>query len=335
MTMGSFFVFAASCVTFNGVNRRGSHLRKEAIDLSMQLVLTQILVILLYVAVGFMAGKTRLILPEHRKFLSGLCSNLILPFTILSASAQAVSGEKMKGLLVSLGFFFAVYACVTVLSLIATRGKTPGRRAAVTGLLTYSNCTFLGLPLCQALFGDMAVLYNVSALIAFNVLFFTVQYSLFTGGKMNLKNLLTPTTLSTAALVVMLVLKLRFPDPVQTVCVGVGSMISPLSLIIIGVMLSESAFTVVLREKQAYLLSVLRNLAIPLAGMLLLRLLPLDSSTRLCVLVYLACPCATLTSIYAIKFDMEPEFCAHTVLLSTILFAATLPMIISLGQLIL
>ena len=61
----------------------------------------------------------------------------------------------------------------------------------------------------------------------------------------------------------------------------------------------------------------------------------MDGSARLCVLVYLACPCATLTSIYAIKFDMEPEFCAHTVLLSTILFAATLPMIISIGQLVL
>ena len=301
----------------------------------MQLVLTQILIILLYVAVGFTAGKTRLILPEHRKFLSGLCSNLILPFTILSASSQAVSGQEMAGMLVSLGFFLAVYASVTLLSIVACRRKDPGKRAAITGLLTYSNCTFLGLPLCQALFGDMAVLYNASALIAFNVLFFTVQYSLFTGGKMNLRNLLTPTTLSTAALVVMLALKLHFPGPIQTVCAGVGSMVTPLSLIIIGVMLSESAITAVLREKPSYLISALRNLVIPLAGMLLLRLLPMDGSARLCVLVYLACPCATLTSIYAIKFDMEPEFCAHTVLLSTILFAATLPMIISIGQLVL
>ena len=35
--------------------------------MSMQLVFTQILVILLYVAVGFVAGRTRLILPEQRR----------------------------------------------------------------------------------------------------------------------------------------------------------------------------------------------------------------------------------------------------------------------------
>ena len=39
-----------------------------------------------------------------------------------------------------------------------------------------------------------------------------------------------------------------------------------------------------------------------------------------------------LTSIYAIKCDMEPEFAAHTVLLSTLLFAVTLPAIIAAGQ---
>ena len=44
---------------------------------------------------------------------------------------------------------------------------------------------------------------------------------------------------------------------------------------------------------------------------------------------------STLTGIYAIRYDKAPEFCAHTVILSTLLFAATLPIIISVGQRIL
>ena len=63
--------------------------------MSMQLVFTQILVILLYVAVGFGAGKLKLISPEQRRYLSGLCSTLILPFTILSAASQEVGGKEM------------------------------------------------------------------------------------------------------------------------------------------------------------------------------------------------------------------------------------------------
>lgn len=305
--------------------------------MSMSLVFTQILVILLYVLVGFGAGKLKLITPEQRRYLSGLCSTLILPFTILSAASQEVGGREMGGMLAALAFTLAVYGCVTALSVAVHRARKapPEMTAAATGLLTYPNCTFLGLPLCRALFGDMAVLYNASAMIAFNVLFFSVQHSLFTGGRMDPKNLLTPSMVSTLALVGMLAAKLHFPAPVQTVVSGIGAMITPLSLIIIGVMLSESALMTVLRQGRSYLIAALRNLVIPLAGMLILRLLPLDADARLCVLVYLACPCATLTSIYAIRYDKAPEFCAHTVILSTLLFAATLPIIISVGQRIL
>lgn len=299
----------------------------------MRLVFTQILVILLYIAVGFVAGRTRLILPEQRKYLSMLCSNLILPFTILSASSQTVNGREMAGMLGSLMFMLAEMGLVTAASLAyhRARGASPARRAATTGLLTYSNCTFLGLPLCTALFGEMAILYNASAMIAYNVLFFTVQYSLF-AGQVNLKKLITPSVLATAALLPMLAVGFHFPAPVQTVMSGIGSMISPLSLIIIGVMLSESRLMDVIGEKRSYLVAALRNLAIPLASMVFLKLLPLSPDARLCVLVYIACPCATLTSIYAIQYDAEPEYTANTVLLSTVLFAATLPVMIAAGQ---
>ena len=303
-------------------------------DVSMQLVFTQILVILLYMAVGFGAGKAGLIRPEQRKYLSGLCSNLILPFTILSASAQAVTRQTMTSLLVSTALAFALLGGVTLVSLACHRAKGAprGLTAVSTGLLTYPNCTFLGLPLCRALFGEMAVLYNAAMLIAFNVLFFSVQYSLFTGQGMNPKNLLTPSMLATVALIGLLAAGLHFPSPVQTICAGIGGMISPLSLMIIGVMLSESRLSAVLGEKRAYGVALLRNLVIPLAVMPVLRALPIGSDARLCMLVYIACPCATLNSIYAIKCDMEPEYCAHAVLFSTLFFAATLPAIIAAGQ---
>ena len=303
----------------------------------MSQVLTQILVILLYVIVGFVAGKVKVINPEQRKYLTGLCSNLILPFTILSASSQQMDGETMTNFGLATAVMFGLLGGTLVLMLLYHRVRhTPAPlRAATTGLITFPNCTFLGLPLCQALFGDIAVLYNASAILAFNVYFFTVQYTLFTGKGFRLKNLATPPVISTAMLIVMLLLGLHFPTPVQTICSNIGAMISPLSLIIIGVMMSESDLMAMLKEKRAYVVTLLRNLVIPFAAILLLTLIPMDLTNRLCVLVFIATPCGTLTSIYAIRENMEPELCARTVLLSTVCFAGTLPVIILLGQLLL
>lgn len=302
--------------------------------MSMGLVLQQILIIFGYVAVGLAAGKLGVINPEQRKFLTKLCSSLMLPFTILSAASMEVDGAAFRSLGIALCVMFLVMGGTMAVSALLGRSlRTEQKlRSAMTSLVTFPNCTFLGLPLCMALFGQTAVLYNCAALIAFNVLFFTVQLPMFTGGKRNLKAVLTVPTLATALLLVMLALGLHWPAPVQTVVSSIGSMITPMSLIIIGVMLSENDLLAIFREKAVYLVMLLRNFLIPVAAMLLLCVIPLDSEAKLCILVYLSCPCATLTTIYSIQTDTRPELCARAVLFSTIAFAASLPFVIAVGQ---
>ena len=302
--------------------------------MSMGLVLQQILIIFGYVAVGLAAGKLGVINPEQRKFLTKLCSSLMLPFTILSAASMEVDGAAFRSLGIALCVMFLVMGGTMAVSALLGRSlRTEQKlRSAMTSLVTFPNCTFLGLPLCMALFGQTAVLYNCAALIAFNVLFFTVQLPMFTGGKRNLKAVLTVPTLATALLLVMLALGLHWPAPVQTVVSSIGSMITPMSLIIIGVMLSENDLLAIFREKAVYLVMLLRNFLIPVAAMLLLCVIPLDSEAKLCILVYLSCPCATLTTIYSIQTDTRPQLCARAVLFSTIAFAASLPFVIAVGQ---
>ena len=63
-----------------------------------------------------------------------------------------------------------------------------------------------------------------------------------------------------------------------------------------------------------------------------LMLVPLDAVAKMCILVFLGCPCATLTIIYAIQSDSEPALCANAVLMSTLVFAMSLPLVVMLGQ---
>ena len=302
--------------------------------MSMQLVLQQIIVIFCYVAVGVGAGKLNIINPDQRKYLTQLCSGLILPFTILSAASMELGAEGFRSLGIALGVSFLIMGGAMAGSLLLTRllHAEEKFRAAFTSLITFPNCTFLGLPLCQALFGEIAVLYNCAALIAFNVLFFTVPLPLFTGGKINLKAILTVPTLATFGLLVMLAMGIHWPGPVQTVVSNVGGMITPLSLIIIGVMLSENDLMSIFREKAVYLIMALRNFLIPALAMLVLMAVPMDVQDKLSVLVYLSCPCATLTTIYSIQTDTRPELCARSVLFSTLCFAISLPVVIAVGQ---
>lgn len=305
--------------------------------MSMNLVMQQILIIFGYVFVGIGAGKLGIINPEQRKFLTKLCSSLMLPFTILSAASMEVGQETFRSFTIAVGIFFLIMGITLAAAIVLGKALHVERklRSAMTSMITFPNCTFLGLPLCMALFGQMAVLYNCAALIAFNVLFFMVQVPMFTGGKVSLKAVLSVPTVTTFVLLAMLILGIHWPAPAQTVIGNVGSMITPMSLIIIGVMLSENDLLTIFREKQGYLVMLLRNLLIPAVTMLILRGIPMAVQDKMCVLVYLSCPCATLTTIYSIQTDTRPELCARGVLFSTIAFAGTLPLVIAVGQLLL
>ena len=299
---------------------------------SMNVVFTQILVILLYILIGYAAGKLRLINADQRKYLTTICTNLILPFTILSASNQTISHNQMAELGLSFLLMLGLFIATTTIAMLVQRHTPRPLKVTTTSLVTYPNCTFLGLPLCRALFGDIAILYNAVAMVAFNVLFFTWQSSAFTGKSFRPRNLATPGTIATALLLLMLFAGIQFPAPVQTVVSSTGAMITPLSLIIIGVMMSENRLVLILKERRAYVITLVRNLAVPLVALLILITLPGDGPSKLCQLVYMACPCATLTSIYAIQNDMEPELAARSVLLSTLVFALTLPLVIAVGM---
>ena len=299
---------------------------------SMNVVFTQILVILLYILIGYAAGKLRLINADQRKYLTTICTNLILPFTILSASNQTISHNQMAELGLSFLLMLGLFIATTTIAMLVQRHTPRPLKVTTTSLVTYPNCTFLGLPLCRALFGDIAILYNAVAMVAFNVLFFTWQSSAFTGKSFRPRNLATPGTIATALLLLMLFAGIRFPAPVQTVVSSTGAMITPLSLIIIGVMMSENRLVLILKERRAYVITLVRNLTVPLVALLILITLPGDGPSKLCQLVYMACPCATLTSIYAIQNDMEPELAARSVLLSTLAFALTLPLVIAVGM---
>ena len=180
----------------------------------------------------------------------------------------------------------------------------------------------------------VGTLYGAAGIIAFNLLFFTLQISLFTRKKFHPKIFLTPLNISTLALILMLIFHVHFPRPLQTVCSNIGGITTPMALIIVGVMLADGNLLQIVTEKRAYVISLIRNLICPLIMLVVMALLPLDPNLRMAVLIYVACPVANLTSVYAIQHDMEPALCARATLLSTILFAATIPFIIWLGQLV-
>ena len=304
--------------------------------MSVAILLQQILIIFLEIGTGIVITKIGIMDDKNSKFLSNLVMAVTLPCTLLASAGIDGGREAVAGMLkgyVVLEIFYIVCICLCLL-LSRAMHLTRGQKAVLVGAAVMPNSAFIGIPLITALLGSEAgALYGAAGIMAYNILFFTyVQHLFDPEAKVSLKAFLTPTNITTAIMVVMLVSGLRLPGILESFCKAMGNTTTPLALIIAGGMLARSDLKKRVPNTQGWLITGLRCLVFPLGFLAVLCLLPLDPTLRMAVLILASCPAGSLTAVLAKQYDTEGELASQAVAHSTLCILISVPLVLSLGS---
>lgn len=304
--------------------------------MSVAILLQQILIIFLEIGTGIVITKIGIMDDKNSKFLSNLVMAVTLPCTLLASAGINGGREAVAGMLkgyVVLEIFYIVCICLCLL-LSRAMHLTRGQKAVLVGAAVMPNSAFIGIPLITALLGSEAgALYGAAGIMAYNILFFTyVQHLFDPEAKVSLKAFLTPTNITTAIMVVMLVSGLRLPGILESFCKAMGNTTTPLALIIAGGMLARSDLKKLVANPLVWLITGLRCLVFPLGFLAVLCLLPLDPTLRMAVLILASCPAGSLTAVLAKQYDTEGELASQAVAHSTLCILISVPLVLSLGS---
>ena len=304
--------------------------------MSVAILLQQILIIFLEIGTGIVITKIGIMDDKNSKFLSNLVMAVTLPCTLLASAGIDGGREAVAGMLkgyVVLEIFYIVCICLCLL-LSRAMHLTRGQKAVLVGAAVMPNSAFIGIPLITALLGSEAgALYGAAGIMAYNILFFTyVQHLFDPEAKVSLKAFLTPTNITTAIMVVMLVSVLRLPGILESFCKAMGNTTTPLALIIAGGMLARSDLKKLVANPLVWLITGLRCLVFPLGFLAVLCLLPLDPTLRMAVLILASCPAGSLTAVLAKQYDTEGELASQAVAHSTLCILISVPLVLSLGS---
>lgn len=304
--------------------------------MSVAILLQQILIIFLEIGTGIVITKIGIMDDKNGKFLSNLVMTVTLPCTLLASAGIDGGREAVAGMLkgyVVLEIFYIVCICLCLL-LSRAMYLTRGQKAVLVGAAVMPNSAFIGIPLITALLGSEAgALYGAASIMAYNILFFTyVQHLFDPEAKVSLKAFLTPTNITTAIMVVMLVSGLRLPGILESFCKAMGNTTTPLALIIAGGMLARSDLKKLVANPLVWLITGLRCLVFPLGFLAVLCLLPLDPTLRMAVLILASCPAGSLTAVLAKQYDTEGELASQAVAHSTLCILISVPLVLSLGS---
>jgi len=208
----------------------------------------------------------------------------------------------------------------------------------------YGNNGYLGLPLAQAMVGDMGVFYVSIVVLTFQMFAFTHGMFIMAGGglrsspdstqrndlKFQWKKLfLNAAVISVAIGFPLYLFRVPVPELVSWPIETVAAMNTPLAMLMFGTFLSRTRFNSILRNKKIFLTAAIKLFITPTLIMTGLLLLGVRGELLHSLMIPASAPSANNTVVFAANHDRDAGYAAQVVALLSIISIATMPLMIA------
>ena len=280
------------------------------------------------IIIGYIARRTNVIKADMTKKLSDFLLYVTLPLLIITSfNFQFSKTMLVNGGIILISSFAAHFAGYGLGKLLFVRFPASKRKILVFAAV-FSNCGFMGIPIIESIYGKVGVFYSSIYQVAFNLLIWTLGIIIFTEklDRQTARSTLTnPGIIAVFIGMILFVFSIPLPAPVLKTFSMVGSMTTPLSMIIVGATLAECRWQELFSDLSVYYGSLIRLIILPLMTMVILKFFHLDPIvTGVCVLS-VAMPVAATTAIISELYDGDTSLASRLIFLSTVFSIITIP----------
>ena len=273
--------------------------------------------------------------------LSRLIMNVALPASIFVSVMKYLTLDKLISLSGGLLYTFVAFKLGYIVAYIAVVvfKVRPGRRGTTINTFVNANTIFIGLPLNIALFGEQALPYFLIYYITNTISTWTLGVYLMTSDskssqgkettKFDWKKLLPAPLVGFLVALLFLSLRISIPDFVTNTLTYVGNIVTPLSLIYIGIVLAKAGLNTIAFDKDTIVTLVGRFILAPLIMLLVLKFFAPNMATVeiKTFMIQSATPALAVLPILANQGKGDVEFSTNVVTLSTVLFILVIPIL--------
>ncbi len=285
--------------------------------------------LLFAMAVGFYLNKKNILDVETSKKLSAMVVNLTSPLLIIS-SAGSVAGDILLMLVAGL----CLYASFPLLSFLMARmvHAPSGCRGVYQCMLMFANTAFMGYPVVQALYGETAIFYTTIFNFGYTILFYTYASYLLDkeGGKssrFNPKRLINIGLLSGLIALIIPFSGIMLPGIIMEPCSFIGSVTTPLSMLIVGSNMANYPLHDIFSEKRIYVVTAVRLLAMPLLTALYMSMIT-DNALLICMAAMtIGMPVGSMVAMASSQYEKQARIGSISVVMSTICSMVTIPVL--------
>ena len=305
----------------------------------MLLIFSKVLVVFIYIGVGLIANRLKVLPEESVKHFISLVMGITVPCLVISSiTGQDLNGDMYRNtiltlLLTTLVLIVTAFATTFVSDRIFP-WKDQQDRNVLASAMTGCNAGFMGLPIASAVFGELVFYYLVIQNIANNLYLFVMSLAQLHHRESEksskslsekLKPLVNPTSVATIVSLIMLFAGIHLPEYAMDIVTTLGDITIPLSMILVGVQLGGADFKKLIADKTLLITSVMKLIAVPALALLILTPMPVDPVVKLTVLLGMCFPSAVIGVAVAAQENKNYQLMAEAVAITTLLSVITLP----------
>lgn len=308
--------------------------------------LESILSIILIILLGYILKEKKCFDDGFSNNISKLIMNVALPASIFVSVLKYLTVEKLISLSGGLVYTFlsVIIGYIIAWIMVKILKVKAGRRGTFINTIVNANTIFIGLPLNIALFGNESLPYflvyyitNTVSTWAFGVILIENDNPEKSKTKkgFNWKKLLPPPLLGFLVALVFLIFKIPVPEFLHSALTYIGNIVTPLSLIYIGIVLSNAGLKSIHFDKDTIFALLGRFIISPCIMVILIILgtkisgtMPaLESKTYI---IQASAPALAVLPILANESNGDVKYATNVVTTSTVLFAIVVAVITNL-----
>lgn len=305
--------------------------------LNMQLMIFSLVII------GFGIRKKGIVGTEGRKNMVDLCLFVTLPFNIINSFLMEWDWGMLLSCAVALLLSVGYNAVSIVTSFICYRKEPHYRQKTLQYGTIVSNGGFLGNPIIEGIYGSNGLFYASIFMIPVRIVMWTIGMSVFMkgseenaapqaklkaekAGKNSLfrKVMTNPCIVAVYVGAILMGSKMTLPVFLENTISGISSCNTPLSMMLVGMMLAEMNPKGLLTKSVAFYTAV-RLIVVPGIVFGLTAFLPIDPLLRGITVIIAAMPTPITAVLLSGKHGGDEQCAAGMLFVSTLLSLVTLP----------
>lgn len=296
--------------------------------------LQEMSMLFLIASIGYYCRKRNIISKNATEVYTQLLLYVTLPALILYSLNIPFHIDLLTEFLwlISMSVYILFVSCVLAAWMKRRSGLPENKKCVYEGLIIFGNQGFIGYAVCYILFGQEGVIYATIFNICYFILIWTYGIWIFANerAKIHWRDIvLNPGIVATIAGLGFMFFPFTMPAILAGTLEMVGKMTIPLSMIMIGSLLSEIKINSVLQALTSSTLwqsAIVKLLVIPF---LLFPFIFLQVPIYLLIVAVLisGMPSAPTMSLFSYRYGADANYASLGVFISTVLSMITIPVL--------